>query len=384
MFEIKSLVAITAASLLITSMAIALSWFVNRRLRGAHYWSLGYFLLAGGVGLQLTQGWLSPLFSIAGANLLLISGIYFTYVGVSLLLGRNRRYLGTLLALLSLVVFAHFLVGFGKEGFTGRTLVVSGIIGVLSLLISYEFFRGGRVGRVLTYRINAVIYFFFGALFCLRVLVVYFVPPQATIVTDTPFSHYTYLAAILFTILIAFSYMLTLFEGYGMAIQRAADTDVQTGLLNREAVAMQADLLIKRVHALGGQVSATFFRIDLTGEVKDILQQQERITLNFAEKLFRSFKPQDLIGRLGENAFVAVTTHEEGEDLSKSAERLQQIFAADCRFITRGNCHGRLEYVVVRAMQGMHTYDDLKRRAEQKWLSQLRLGMMPQLSVEAG
>jgi diguanylate cyclase (GGDEF)-like protein len=365
MFEPRTLVIITAITLLVTSLAIALSWFVNRRIRGAHYWSWGYMLLAGGVALEACQGYLPPILTIALANTLIACGMYYTYHGVSLFQGRGAPAAAMMPLMLLLVVGMHIYAGVGSDGFAKRTLLISGSIALFAFMIGKSFLTDSSSNNRIVYRINAAIYFAMSMAFVVRSIAPLFITPPENLVVDTSFNNFTYLGATLFTILIAFSYMLTLFDKQGIQIQRAVDTDVATGLLNRDAITRQADQLIKRMQALGGGVSAIFFRINRVQGYDDREQEAIPLVYRFAEKLYRSFKPQDLVARIGEREFAVVLEHGEGREHLIFSQQIAQLFNSGPQHSEV--CGPMVEYVAVEASPGIHSFDEMVVRAERKW-----------------
>lgn len=364
MFEARSLVIITAITLLVTSLAISLSWFVNRRIRGANYWSLGYFLLAGGVALQATQGYLPSILSIALANILLTGGIYYTLLGVSLFHGRRPPDTYMLPLLVGGVVVVHIVAGLGPEGFAQRSMMISGIIGMIALLISYSFLAAESGNNRMVYRINAAIYLLLAIAFIARTISSVLIPPQVSVVENTAFNHYTYFGATVFNVLIAFSYMLTLFDSQGMRVQHAADTDFRTGLLNREAISRQADQLIKRVQAFGGQASVILFRLSIPSTDK---RAADASVYRFAEKLYRSFRPQDLVARIGEREFAVVVEHGGDRTHLKTAKQIKQMFALDEPGDNYVAQQCSVDHIVVEVRPGDILFDLLLERAEKMW-----------------
>ncbi len=365
MFEARTLIIITALTLLVTALAIALSWFVNRRIRGAHYWSWGYMLLSCGVALQVFHGSLHPLFSIALPNVLIACGMYYTYYGVRLFQGRGAPSASVMPFFLSLVVAVHIYGGLETDGFAERSLLMSGAIALFSFMIGKSFLINTGTNKRLVYRINAAIYFAMATAFAARSIVSLFISPPQSLIEDTAFNNYTYLGATLFTILIAFSYILALYDKQGVRIQRAVDTDVATGLLNGEAITRQADPLIKRMQALGGGVSAIFFRINRVRGYDDWEPGGAPLVYRFAEKLYRSCKPQDLVARIGEREFAVVLEHGDGREHLIFSEQISQLF---------NNVHQHnaasgpiVEYVAVEACPGIHSFDEMVVRAERKW-----------------
>ncbi len=365
MFESRLLIMITAMTLLVTAFAIALSWLVNRRIRGAHYWSLGYFLMTGGVVLQSFQTVLTPVLSIGLANLTLTCGIYYTYVGVSLFQGRMVRHHGGLLLLVAFIIAVHLAVGLGEEGFYARTLVISGLIGIIAFMVGYGFLRKEGRGDRLAYRINAVVYFLLGIAFSMRAVSVMVIPSQASVIENTPFNHYTYIMATVFNVLIAFSYMLTLYSKNGFLVQRVADTDLQTGLLNRRGLGRHADLLMKRVVALGGNVTAIFFEVEVcepTG-VGGSEVISKRIMTHFSEKLLRCFQSDDLIGRVGEKLFVVVIPYQAAAKANEDAEYLKRTFEEEGTECYGMTVRSRIDFVSIESARVLSTFEELLLRA---------------------
>jgi diguanylate cyclase (GGDEF)-like protein len=159
--------------------------------------------------------------------------------------------------------------------------------------------------------------------------------------------------------------MLTLFDKEGIQIQRAADTDVATGLLNRDAITRQTDQLIKQVQALGGGVSAIFFRINHGHGYDEWEQGAVPLLYRFAEKLYRSFKPQDLVARIGEREFAVVVEHGDGREHIVFSEQISQLFNNGAQ---RRTASGPVvEYVAVEASPVIHSFEEMVARARHRW-----------------
>lgn len=360
MEDIRLIIIITALTLLVTALSIALSWFVNRRIPGAQFWSMGYFVMAGGVLLQATQGRVDPVFSIALANLLISCGMYFSYVGVSLFQGRQFRYRLKLSLLATFVVLVHVLVGLGPEGFAARTLLISGLISIISYMIAYGFWSTQSTGNSLVYRIDAFIYSLLGSAFGIRAFSVFFIPSQGQAVGDTMFSHATYIGATIFTVLIAFSYLITINSRYGMTVQRVVDSDRLTGLLNRDALSREVEPLLKRMHGLRGSVTAVFFRLN---SVPSNEEQYSLLLKTFADMLLRSFQPQDLLARAADAEFVAVIENANRSELERRSSYLKQAFEEN-GVVHEGGGQPGVDMVVVDALPLTRHYDDLRQLAE--------------------
>lgn len=357
----KMLMVVTAGTLMITALAILLSWYVNRRIRGAHHWSLGYVLLAIGVGLQLLQHQLNPLISIALANTLLTAGIYFAYVGLRQFKGINLDYGLTLSALLAAVVAMHAWVGLADEYFAIRTFFMSSLIGCVALMTAIGFLNSEEPSGKGVSRISAVIFLLLAMAFIVRGMAVFFVDTQANSVEDTLFNQVTYFMAILFNILIAFAYILNMNAYRPRDLQRLVDTDVATGLLNKDGLARHIELRSKRIHEDDGELVALF--MFLSADMQSFRRTEQGGTATamlglFAEKMLRCFKPHDILGRSGDWEFMVVAGSDERERLENTARYLQRTVEYLGTVYHINNVPVNMSYCVVASQSCYMVYDE--------------------------
>ena len=268
MLDARTLIIVTSVTLSVTTIAIIGSWYINRRMSCAKYWAISHLLLSLGTVLQSAQGQASPYFSIALANVLIASGFYWAWMGVRLFQRRDRFVFLTYLLFVMVLVIAHAVLGLDREGLIARTILMSSIIAVLSLLVAMELLKDKKSLSFST-RFAASVFGIMGIMFALRLLGAGFLPEQGNLMSGGAHTAYTYLVAIVFNILIAFSYVLMLSERLNTQLQNMADTDVLTGLLSRRAFIDRMKRILSRAQHNNTALSFLVLDIDNFKNIND-------------------------------------------------------------------------------------------------------------------
>jgi GGDEF domain-containing protein len=106
-----------------------------------------------------------------------------------------------------------------------------------------------------------------------------------------------------------------------------------------------------------------FFRLKL--DVSDE-EQCNQVLADFAEKLLRSFQPQDLIARSGQSEYAALIGNTTQAEVERKANYLKRAFEEHGVEFGGQVLHARVEAVVVEALPLTRHYDDLQQLAERR------------------
>lgn len=324
MLDARTLIIVTSVTLSVTTIAIIGSWYINRRMPCAKYWAVSHLLLSLGTVLQSTQGQLAPYFSIALANVLIASGFYWTWMGVRIFQHRDRFVFLSYLLLLTVLVIAHAVLGLEREGLIARTILMSSIIAVLSFLVAMELLKDKKF-LSFSGRFAATVFGILGMLFALRSFGAGLLPEQGNLMSGGEHTAFTYLMAIIFNILIAFSYVLMLSERLNTQLQNMADTDVLTGLLSRRAFIDRMKRILSRAQQNNTALSFLVLDIDNFKNINDSYGHftGDALLKKYAEVMKDCFRAEDIIGRLGGEEFAIAISNIDNAAAVKVAERLR-------------------------------------------------------------
>lgn len=324
MLDARTLIILTAVTLSVTTIAIIGSWYVNRRMLCAKYWAVSYLLLSLGTVLQSTQGQVPPYFSIALANVLISSGFYWAWIGVRIFQYRDGFTFRIYFLLVTGLLITHAVLGLEPEGLISRTILMSGIVASLSLLIAIELLKDKK-SLSFSGGFAITVFGIMGTMFTLRLLSAGLLPAQGDLMSGGAHTAFTYLVAIVFNILIAFSYVLMLSERLNMQLQNLADTDVLTGLLSRRAFINRMKRTLSRARQNNTALSFLVLDIDNFKNINDTYGHLtgDELLKKFADVMKDCFRTEDIIGRLGGEEFAIAISNIDKANAVKVAERLR-------------------------------------------------------------
>lgn len=324
MLDAQTLIVVTSITLSVTTIAIIGSWYINRQMPCAKYWAISHLLLSLGTVLQSTQGQVLPYFSIALANVLIASGFYWAWMGMRIFQHRDRFAFLTYLLLVTVLVIAHSVLGLEREGLIARTVLMSSIVAVLSLLVAMELLKDKK-SLSFSGRFAASVFGIMGIMFALRTVGAGLLPEQGNLMSGGAHTAFTYLVAIVFNILIAFSYVLMLFERLNTQLQNMADTDVLTGLLSRRAFINKMKRVLSRAQHDNTALSFLVLDIDNFKNINDTYGHftGDELLKKYADVMKECFRTEDIIGRLGGEEFAIAISNIDNAVAIKVAERLR-------------------------------------------------------------
>lgn len=325
MLDAQTLILATSVTLSVTNIAIIGSWYINRQMPCAKYWAISHLLLSIGTVLQSTQGQISPYFSIALANVLIASGFYWSWMGMRIFQHRKRFDFLTYFLQVAVLVIVHLLLGLEPERLIERTVLMSSVVTVLSLLIAMELFKD-KASLSFSGRFAASVFGILGIMFALRSVGSGMLPEQGNLMSGGAHTAFTYLMAIVFNILIAFSYVLMLFERLNTQIQNMADTDVLTGLLSRRAFINKIQRILSRAQHDNTALSFLVIDIDNFKNINDTFGHftGDELLKKYADVMKDCFRTEDIVGRLGGEEFAIAISNIDNAATVKVAERLRR------------------------------------------------------------
>ena len=322
--DTETMMIMTAISMALSSVALVFSWRVNRQMPGANLWAYSYLFLAFGSVLFTTKGSFSPLIYIVLPNIFIASGFYLIWQGARVFMEREGS--PRLIPIIINLLIAGLFVGFGleEETMAQRVILMSAVIAVFSFLASAELLRPSKYRSIST-RIAGVILLLLGLLFSIRLLTVGMLPENAVMLTGGIHSNYTFIAGMVFNMLVSYAFIVMMNERLNMRLRRLVDRDFLTGLSNRRCVIDAVDRILSSSSRDHGSTSIVMMDLDKFKSINDNYGHQagDQFLILFASVLRRCFRPTDIIARVGGEEFIAVLPRTTLEESRAAAERLR-------------------------------------------------------------
>ncbi len=363
--DTPTLIIVTAIALTLTSVAILISWQINRRISGASHWSLGCVLIAVSVLLRAASSYLHPIFSIGLAIHILVAGFYLAWMGTRIFQGKRSLPLRHFVFMQITLLLVLYLVGIGSGGFAVRTILVSGILGLFSLLIANDLLRS-QVPSKLSTTFTGCILILLSIAFIVRGLSIEILLEGGNIITAGTHSKVTYLFGIVFSIAITFGLIIMLNERLEDRLQKLADTDFLTGLNSRRAIVKAGERMILRNSLDKSPTSMVIMDLDNFKIVNDTYSHLagDATLRHFAKTMRHCFRPNDLLGRLGGEEFIAILANTRLNDAIEAAERLRVTFEKEPTRFNKQMINATVSVGIATAEHGAESFNQLFKDAD--------------------
>lgn len=161
------------------SIAVYIQYRVNSASKAVKWWFAGSVAMALGFSLLLTVS-SQPLRVLAAlGNPLIVLGSVFLYIGVARFYGLPRKpWQVRLLYLAFLGIYFLFIV---TDNISGRTVVISAVLTLLSLMTAHALFFKKRQAIAVSSNFTAAVFFIYGGFHAARVLLTLVSPQIATL-----------------------------------------------------------------------------------------------------------------------------------------------------------------------------------------------------------
>jgi diguanylate cyclase (GGDEF)-like protein len=365
LLDIQTLICVTVITLVLTASAILLTWLINRNIPGASHWAVGYLLIATGVVLQGTQEQLHPIISIGLANHSFAAGFYIIWMGARIFQDKLALPLRNFVIMHGALFISLLLFGLESGALVERTILMSLLLGFISLLIAKDLLHR-HTQHNLSNTIIGVIFALLAISFMARGITVEMLPQSGTIVTGGRHSQATYLFAIIFNIVVAFGFIIMLTERLEKRLKQLADTDFLTGLKSRRAVVQTAERLISRANKNSDPTSLVMLDLDNFKVINDTYGHPagDALLCHFSKMMRDCFRPDDLIGRMGGEEFVAVLAKTKLKDAIKTAERLRTTFENQPALINGQDINATVSIGIATTEGGAKSFKQLFKEAD--------------------
>ena len=318
-----TLLLVTFVTTFAVGTLFVLSWAQARNSRALAIWGVAHLsgaLASGGLGLRDV---VSDALSIGLANGVMIAAYGLIWTGMRAFEGRSLR-LGLALAGSAIWIGLCCVPEFFTS-IQARVIVASSFAGAYCVAGAIEVWRG-RLER-LPSRVPAMLLLAaYAALYFVRIPAAFLAPPPPGV---NPLSSVWVtvlcLAAMLFTIAIAFTFIALTKERAEREQRLAASTDGLTGIANRRAFVIGAEAIL----STGRPAALLVFDLDHFKSVNDTYGHAvgDGVLVGFCSLANALLPPGALFGRLGGEEFACLLPGHGADTAREVAERIRRAFA---------------------------------------------------------
>lgn len=327
LLDIKTLMVMLTFVVLVTSLALHITWRLNRSVPGIRQWSLGFLCISIGIILLAAQKVIHPLVSIILADLLIITGYYLIWRGVRLFKGQAKLHTRTFAVAAAVigVIITYLTLVANNPGV--RILVITWFIAVQLLLLAIEFFHNmphKNAASLLT-GVTCSLHF------CVHLalgFIIMFGPELHSVFDPLLANQLIFMGGFNTAILLAFGLIIMTTARLQADLQQQASIDPLTGTLNRRAFFTIAEPLLARCRRDAESLSVLMADLD---NFKHINDNHGHATGDDVLKLFVSvsantLRGQDILARYGGEEFIILLPGTDPTQAMEVAERLRARF----------------------------------------------------------
>lgn len=319
------MVVMLTLAVTINSVALFVTWRLNRSVPGIREWFIGFGMLAAGVFLLTTQKRLHPLGSVVTADMLLMGGYMVILVGALRFKDRERICWGQLLTLLLLSGGMVAYLSLIQPDASLRIALVSFIIAGLLLSLAFQFFQG--MGHVkVSSRLTAAVCTLHGVIHISQGLVVMVEPGVDSVFVQSLANQILFLGGLNTSIFLAFGLIIMTTERLQADLRYQAAIDPLTRVFNRRAFFAAAEPLLQRAEYGKRPTSVLIMDLDHFKSINDNHGHScgDKVLVSFAATARQTLRGQDLFTRFGGEEFVALLPDTPIGQAVEIAERVRQ------------------------------------------------------------
>ncbi|RFU44915.1 GGDEF domain-containing protein [Paraburkholderia sp. DHOC27] len=329
MFSPVSILVVTVLSGLMATAV--LGSLLPAAIPGLGCWIAANTLAVVSLLLFATQGHVSPLVSIVGANELLAVSVMLVLEGCNRFLGRARRpleaYAGAAVVLVSIVYWTFY-----EPDFDARVTVVSAFHAYLYASIAWAVLRGRPAGRPsYSYNFVSVAALLFSLGHAARGLVYGLGNPQQTdLLQVTPLNTAFMGIGILALPCMSTGIVMLAHDRLAQRLERLANVDDLTGVWARRAFLTKAQAVLDAAARNGMPVALAIIDIDRFKLINDSYGHAagDSVLTHFAAFVQRQLRAGDVFGRLGGEEFGVLCPDTDAAQAAILLERLRAELAS--------------------------------------------------------
>lgn len=319
------MVVMLTLAVTINSVALFVTWRLNRSVPGIREWFVGFGMLAGGILLLTTQKLLHPLVSVVGGDLLVVGGYTMILVGALRFKDRQTIDWSRVAALLGLFTVLVAYLSVIQADASLRIALVSFVIAGLLLSLAFQFVRGLDHVKVSS-RLTAVVCSVHALIHLTQGLVVLTQPAVDSLFVESLANQLVFLGGLNTSIFLAFGLIIMTTERLQADLRHQAAIDPLTKVFNRRAFFTAAEPLVKRAEYAKRPTSVLVMDLDHFKSINDTHghHRGDEVLQSFAARARENLRGQDLLTRFGGEEFVALLPDTPIGQALEIAERVRQ------------------------------------------------------------
>jgi diguanylate cyclase (GGDEF)-like protein len=312
---------------LYATVAMGYVWLVHRRETAVRWWAGSFLAIAAGVLLVAQRGSLPELWTVIIGNLLVIAGACLMYIGTARF-GRWPVAWRTLLVLGGLCVATLIYWTYIDTNYKMRVVVFSFATGLAWLMLVRDLWRSGQHDMRITYRFVAVVYAICVVASFGRMIHTLF-DADATQIFSGGLTETLWLSAGMAILFFSpFGFLLMTSQRLQLRLDRLANEDELTGVLNRRAFLTRA---MERIAQDRADTPASMLALDID-HFKRLNDSRghaagDAVLRGFARTIAAQLRPQDLFARVGGEEFWVLLPQTGLDTATQVAERLRAAVA---------------------------------------------------------
>ncbi len=328
MLDIRTLLLNTGLAAIYAALAMLFVWRVHPREPAVRYWGGAFLTIAAGALLIGLRGRLPDVWSVLIGNLGVIAGSWLMQAGTAIFVRRPVpwRFAGAVVAAAAL---AFWYWGLVAPSYVLRGLVFSLAAGLAWIFTVADLLHAAR-GRQRTLHLAVAALF----ALCIAATAVRAIDAQLNAANISLFQggalHVTWFAAAQAVIFFSpFGFLLLTSQRLQQRLDRLANEDALTGVLNRRAFLAQAlDLLASRPTGQGGALLV--LDLDHFKQLNDRHGHAagDAVLRGFARTVAAQLRTEDLFARVGGEEFWLLLPGVDRAGAAQVAERLRAAVAA--------------------------------------------------------
>jgi diguanylate cyclase (GGDEF)-like protein len=327
--DVKTLFVVSIAVATVLGGLLLFAWYQNRQVRALKTWGLAHFACCIGAALIVARGKIPDVVSIDLANAIFLIGCGMVWAAARSFDDRAAPMSAILAGAILWLVLVQ--VPIVRESVDARVILASAIIAIYTFGAGYEVWRSRNDEPLLSRWPLSVTFFVHGAVYALRIVLVFYFPASAA---GSMFQVFWFtiisLETLLYLIVSSFMMLAMTKERSELVHKTNAMLDPLTNIPNRRAF-LDASTRRLRQHLRQPQpVTALVFDLDHFKLVNDRYGHAvgDEVLRRFTAVAAAEFRSTDLLGRLGGEEFGAVLFGAGEGTAVSTAERIRRALIA--------------------------------------------------------
>ena len=299
-------------------------WFTNRYATWFLWWSATFFFGTAATVFFLVRGFGAEIYSIGFAVALLVTAFACCWQAARAF-ERRRILWMPVLATPTVWLGACLIPGF-MENVGYRVILSSLLLGLMSALTAFEFWRGRRE-ELPSRTIVILLFVSVAAIMVSRIAFLYALPfPFGALPADLSYVAAFNLVLFFHTILLAILLVAMTKERLELDQRNKAQTDPLTGALNRRALITKGNRLVRRHQMESKHLCLLYLDIDHFKALNDRVGHSggDDVLNKFVEVVHDNIRPTDLLFRIGGEEFCCLLPYTALPQAERAAERIRQ------------------------------------------------------------